>query len=63
VVKFRPDIEENRLKTNIKIKDIDFGKQSAKLKITTSRARSGGATPKSESHISKDENEDYYEEL
>jgi hypothetical protein len=58
VVQFEPDTEENRIKTNIKIKDIDFGKQSAKLKITKSRARSGGATPNSEA-----DDDEYYEEM
>ena len=38
-VKLDPELRQT--KTSIKIKDIDFGKQRAKLKITTSKARSG----------------------
>lgn len=52
-------------KTSINIKDIDFSKQRAKLKITTSKARSGDSRESLISRDSqpKDDDDDYYEEM
>lgn len=55
------DQTARRLKTNIKIKDIDFGLHRAKLKITTGRQSERSVSSKDSN--GRDEDEDYYEEM
>ena len=53
-IKFDPNHQNVRTKTNIKIKDIDFSKHRAKLKITTGRSSD-------HSMLSKEEEESEYD--
>ena len=59
-IRLDPDVMK-RTKTNIKIKDIDFGANRANLKIISGRKSAGSLLSKDSQHQVEDD--EYYEEM